>query len=139
VIYYGDEFGMTGANDPDNRRMMRFDEELSPLECKQLEKVSKIINLRKEHSALRRGDYLNIHTEKDVMIYSRGDIFERLIVVLNKSSVSQSLIFQLPNWLNCNSLSSLLSNTTCIKVTGNKVNCKISAYSADLLLVNQKD
>ena len=25
VIYYGDEIGMTGANDPDNRRQMRFD------------------------------------------------------------------------------------------------------------------
>ncbi len=27
VIYYGDEIGMTGASDPDNRRMMRFDNE----------------------------------------------------------------------------------------------------------------
>ena len=25
VIYYGDEIGMPGAGDPDNRRMMRFD------------------------------------------------------------------------------------------------------------------
>ena len=25
IIYYGDEIGMPGAGDPDNRRMMRFD------------------------------------------------------------------------------------------------------------------
>lgn len=31
VIYYGDEIGMSGANDPDNRRDMRFDN-LSPSE-----------------------------------------------------------------------------------------------------------
>lgn len=139
IIYYGDEFGMTGANDPDNRRMMRFDEELTPVERNQLEKVSRIINLRKNHSALRRGDYLNIHTEKDVMIYSRGDMFERLIVVLNKSSESQSLIFPLPDWLNCNSLTPLLSNTILIKVADDEVNCKIPAYSSNVLLVNQKD
>jgi glycosidase len=31
IIYYGDEFGMPGAGDPDNRRMMRFDN-LTPQE-----------------------------------------------------------------------------------------------------------
>ena len=29
VIYYGSEFGMSGASDPDNRRMMRFDDDLT--------------------------------------------------------------------------------------------------------------
>ncbi|MCK7525308.1 MAG: alpha-amylase family glycosyl hydrolase [Ignavibacteriales bacterium] len=28
IIYYGDEIGMTGAADPDNRRMMRFGNQL---------------------------------------------------------------------------------------------------------------
>ena len=29
IIYYGDEIGMTGAADPDNRRMMRFGNQLN--------------------------------------------------------------------------------------------------------------
>jgi glycosidase len=36
MIYYGDEFGMTGAGDPDNRRDMRFDDKLTPDEQKVL-------------------------------------------------------------------------------------------------------
>ena len=32
VIYYGDEIGMTGGNDPDCRRMMRFDDQLDKYE-----------------------------------------------------------------------------------------------------------
>ena len=29
MLYYGDEIGMTGAGDPDNRRMMRFNDSLT--------------------------------------------------------------------------------------------------------------
>ncbi len=47
VIYYGSEFGMTGASDPDNRRMMRFGNELNNYERKMLDDVRRIINLRK--------------------------------------------------------------------------------------------
>lgn len=39
VIYYGDEIGLTGGNDPDNRRMMKFNN-LDKNESKLLEKVS---------------------------------------------------------------------------------------------------
>src|SRR5205085_625766 len=37
MIYYGDEFGMTGAGDPDNRRDMRFGDQLSADEQRVLE------------------------------------------------------------------------------------------------------
>ncbi|MCK5705572.1 MAG: hypothetical protein KAI29_30695, partial [Cyclobacteriaceae bacterium] len=57
VIYYGSEFGMTGATDPDNRRMMRFGDEINSYERKTKAEISKLINLRKKHSALRQGDF----------------------------------------------------------------------------------
>ncbi len=38
---------MTGAADPDNRRMMRFDDELNEFEKQTLEDVSKLIHIRK--------------------------------------------------------------------------------------------
>ena len=34
VIYYGSEFGMSGASDPDNRRMMRFGDQLTNMKKK---------------------------------------------------------------------------------------------------------
>ena len=60
VIYYGSEFGMTGADDPDNRRMMRFGNELDDLEKNMLKVTSSIVHMRNEHSALRYGDFKTI-------------------------------------------------------------------------------
>jgi len=134
IIDYGDEFGMTGANDPDNRRMMRFGNELKPLEKEQLKNVSMIINLRKNHSALRRGDYLNLFTSKDVMIYSRGDNYERLIVVLNKDSTEQTVTLNLPKWMNCKSWQSLIDKNL-IEVNNNKISTKIPAYTGDVWII----
>ncbi|HEY6437308.1 MAG TPA: alpha-amylase family glycosyl hydrolase, partial [Ignavibacteriaceae bacterium] len=45
VIYYGDEIGMTGASDPDNRRMMRFDHNLNEFEKQTFKDVSKLIHI----------------------------------------------------------------------------------------------
>ena len=40
TIYYGDEIGMTGANDPDNRRPMRWGDDVTPDEQALRERVS---------------------------------------------------------------------------------------------------
>ncbi|HKK69455.1 MAG TPA: alpha-amylase family glycosyl hydrolase, partial [Bacteroidales bacterium] len=85
IIYYGDEFGMTGAHDPDNRRMMRFGNDLTDTEQAHLEWTAKLINLRKKPSALRRGDYLPLYCDENVMIFSRGNPNQRLIIAINKS------------------------------------------------------
>ncbi|MBI1222318.1 MAG: alpha-amylase [Bacteroidetes bacterium] len=54
VVYYGDEIGMPGANDPDNRRMMRFDS-LSPDELKLRSTVSELGKIRSSSMALMYG------------------------------------------------------------------------------------
>ncbi|HSN50875.1 MAG TPA: alpha-amylase family glycosyl hydrolase, partial [Bacteroidales bacterium] len=51
VIYYGDEIGMAGANDPDNRRMMHFDS-LSPQQTRLKATVEKLTHLRKNNLPL---------------------------------------------------------------------------------------
>lgn len=96
VIYYGSEFGMTGASDPDNRRMMRFGGELSEYEKEMLEDVSGIINLRKEHPALRYGDFMTLQADENIFAYVRSDMNERLLIVLNKSDDEQTVEYELP-------------------------------------------
>lgn len=134
VIDYGDEFGMTGANDPDNRRMMRFGEELSPPEKEQLRQVSQLIMLRNGHSALRRGDYIRLHVEKDLFVYSRGDVHERLIIALNKSASSQIVEILLPDWLKGQSLHSLLNGNTW-PIDTNTVQFNIAGYGFEILSI----
>jgi glycosidase len=96
VIYYGSEFGMTGADDPDNRRMMRFGGELTPLESQMLSVTRTITKLRNTHSALRYGDFLTLKADESVYAYVRSDLNERILVVLNKSEQPQSIALQFP-------------------------------------------
>src|SRR6185436_1484974 len=70
LIYYGDEIGMPGASDPDNRRMMRFDG-LAPNEADVLAHVRKLGGLRKASDILRRGDYKTIWVDDDVLVFTR--------------------------------------------------------------------
>jgi len=132
IIYYGDEWGMTGANDPDNRRMMRFGEQLQPIQQDQFHKISELIRIRKNHSALRRGDYLNLYTSKDVMLYSRGDCFERLIIALNKSGQKKPITITLPAWMQKQNLHSLLNDQ--IIAVEDKLQLNLPAYSGHIYL-----
>ena len=96
IIYYGDEIGMTGASDPDNRRMMRFGDDLNEYEKKTFEDVSKLIHIRKEHSALRYGDFLTLQADENVYAYLRSDMNERILTVVNKNPNKQKLEFTIP-------------------------------------------
>jgi len=132
IIYYGDEFGMTGANDPDNRRMMRFGDNLTTLEGEQLVKNTKLIQLRQSCSALCRGDYLNLYTDNDIMIYSRGDTRQRLIIALNKNPDSQPIRIILPQWMTGTVLTSLLDASR-IAVENHTINLKLPGFDYQIL------
>lgn len=54
LVYYGEEIGMEGGPDPDNRRVMRWDEESWELETLAL--VIRLAQLRRERPALLAGD-----------------------------------------------------------------------------------
>ncbi len=96
IIYYGDEIGMTGAADPDNRRMMRFGDQLNQYEKQTLNDVSKLIHIRKDHPALRYGDFLTLQADENVYAYLRSDMNERILTIINKSSNQQKLEYILP-------------------------------------------
>jgi cyclomaltodextrinase len=97
VLYYGDEIGMTGAADPDNRRPMRFDSDLNKYEKEMLLKVREIIQFRKQHSALRYGDFLTLQADKNIYAYLRSDPQQRIIILLNKSGNNQNVSINLPD------------------------------------------
>jgi glycosidase len=96
VVYYGSEFGMTGADDPDNRRMMRFGDQLSAYEKDMLQQTEKITGMRNDHSALRYGDFFTIQADNAIYAYIRSDMNERLLVILNKSEMTQQVELRLP-------------------------------------------
>ncbi|MEZ5012858.1 MAG: alpha-amylase family glycosyl hydrolase, partial [Chitinophagales bacterium] len=84
IIYYGDEIGMPGANDPDNRRMMRF-EKLSPQELSVRNTVSRLTHIRSEHMALLYGDIEILSATDDILVYRRTYFSDVVYVFFNKS------------------------------------------------------
>jgi len=95
VIYYGDEYGMAGAGDPDNRRMMKFDS-LSPREQQQLEVSTKLVNFRKNSLPLIYGDFATLKVSEKVFVYMRTYFDKAVIVVFNKDKNSKTIEFELP-------------------------------------------
>ncbi len=98
VTYMGDEFGMPGANDPDNRRWMRFDEEeLSELELRNRNIYSKLTELRTTSTEILYGDFKFHLIQDDVMAYSRAYFGKQAMVFFNKSGVDQEITIPVRN------------------------------------------
>lgn len=95
VIYYGDEIGMAGGNDPDNRRMMRFDN-LSEREIALKKTVAQLAHFRRTHLAMIYGNTEIIHAENGVFCLSRSYLDETVYLVLNNTNEDINLDF-LPN------------------------------------------
>ncbi|MBQ6776873.1 MAG: hypothetical protein IJP52_00960 [Paludibacteraceae bacterium] len=90
-IYQGDEFAEVGANDPDNRHMMRFDA-LSDAEQTFLGKVKRMTDLRRHSMALMYGEYIPIVANQDTLEFERVYMNERVRVRIVRDQVSEITI-----------------------------------------------
>lgn len=127
IVYYGTEIGLTGAADPDNRRMMKFDENINEWERETLFDTRKIINARKNHPALRHGDFYTVKAEDNIYSYIRSDLNERILVVLNKSGNEENFILNLPPMYYLNKAKNIFNGEELI-IEKNKINIKLPAY-----------
>jgi glycosidase len=105
-IYYGDEIGMTGKEDPDNRHDFPGDfpgDERnvfisSGLKAEELETLSyfrNLLHLRKQHSALRNGQQWHIAWDETFYAFVRENPEDRVLVVLNNLRAPRTLSFPL--------------------------------------------
>lgn len=131
VIFYGDEIGLTGANDPDCRRMMVFDG-WNNREKKLWNEVSTLTHLRAEHPVLVYGDLINIQNSAHSWIYARKYFGQTAIIIINNSSKSKHLETELPDFLNTDELTATFHNPFVIKK--HKISITLQAYSAEILI-----
>jgi glycosidase len=94
-LYYGDEVGMMGGSDPDNRRPMNWNfpenKDLSELRIF----VQKLISIRKTNNCLIYGD-LRICHDDDLIVIERQLENENIVIVLNNSDQEKSLKLEAP-------------------------------------------
>ncbi len=88
TLYYGDEYGMMGATDPDCRRTMDWTQ--ATLSNPAVALTKKLIGIRKKYSALRTGSFMTLLTDdaNGIYAYARLDKAKRITVVLNNDTVS---------------------------------------------------
>lgn len=114
TIYYGDEAGLEGGTDPDDRRTFPWaspDPELGDY-------YRAVIRIRNEHTALRDGDVSpllldNVHR---VLAFVRTDATDRVVVVLNAGRTRRTLRLRLPG--NSARLTDALSGATYTESSG---------------------
>ena len=96
TIYYGDEYGMQGENDPDDRRT--FDWSQATLSDPPVALAHKLIAIRDTYPALRTGSFMTLIADDtdDVYAYGRFDADNRIAVVLNADASAHSVT--VPVW-----------------------------------------
>jgi glycosidase len=82
-IYYGDEIGMEGGKDPDCRRPFHWDLIEEPSRKALREEMSRFLAIRRDHPALRTGEFRTLFAEERLFAYARWTEEDRLVVLLN--------------------------------------------------------
>lgn len=79
TIYYGDEAGVCGFTDPDNRRTYPWGHEDKEL----IQFHKDVIKMHKENEVLRTGSYKQLCSEHNVIAYGRFNMNDAVVVVVN--------------------------------------------------------
>jgi cyclomaltodextrinase len=93
-IYYGDEIGMEGAHDPDNRRAFPW---YTPeaWDRDMLHDFQRYIALRRSRTALRRGSFRILHADDDVVVHARQLGSDTVVVALNAARTTRRVDIRL--------------------------------------------
>jgi neopullulanase len=90
LIYYGDEIGLSGAGDPDNRRLMKWSG-LSGNETGLRSFVQALGTARKKSRALQEGSRVTLMVETDLYVQHRLLNPDGALIVINRGSTSRTL------------------------------------------------
>ncbi|WMS92277.1 glycoside hydrolase family 13 protein [Pseudoalteromonas sp. HL-AS1] len=151
MIYYGDEVGMWGANDPDTRKPMlwsdiEYKQEIHDPDGSQRKPDSVSINyqlknlykqliaLRKTHQALSIGSYKTILADSaaNVFVFQRQYKDETVWVVINNAQKQQNITLPIGKF---NAVTTLFSQSKAV-IAGQAVSINVPAKSAAVFQLN---
>jgi glycosidase len=140
TIYYGDEIGMTGADDPDDRRSFPWngtgdyghggDQAL-------LDAYEQLVDLRKANPVFRQGEltFLLVDDSARTLAYLMRTVDSGAIVAINRSDSAQTLAFSLGGLLPDGVvLNDALGGLSQVAAAGGELAFELPALSAAILL-----
>jgi glycosidase len=92
VLYYGDELGLAGANDPDSRRVMPDEAQLAAPQRALLDAVRRLGKLRGCMPAIRRGERRLLHADADRTVALHALAGEADVIVVVSRAADAAVI-----------------------------------------------
>ena len=130
VIYFGDEIGDPGGNDPDNRRMMRF-ENLKKEEKKVKDIAKKLIKIRKNNLEFIFGDFETLFVSDMIYAYARTYFNDISVVIFNNSNEENTINIRIPERFEEIKFEANFNSE--FTLNGTDLNVKLSANSFEIL------
>lgn len=150
-VYYGDEVGMWGANDPCPRKPMlwsdlKYDNEKvnpdqslrsKPDENKAdddlLNYYKKLIKIRNDNKVLSDGSFKTILVDdiNNLFVFEREKDGKQIIVLLNRSNETKNIKLSVEHH---EFYKDILNKNEFISAEGNKINCKIAPMNGRILV-----
>lgn len=147
-LYYGDEIGIQGGGDPDNRRDFSggwigdandaFREAGRTHEQQEIfSYVKELLRIRRAHGALRGGRLWNLASDESSYVFLRESEEERVVVGFNNSDKTRELQIPLKGTPleNAESMSLLFGGAEA-ELTGKGLHISMPAQSVSVLAVN---
>ena len=92
-IYYGDEVGLNGGEEPQSRKCMIWDKDKQDLRLFNLYK--KLIRIRKENKSLVYGDYKTLFCKDNILVFERKYDNDTIIVAINNNYYNRDILINI--------------------------------------------
>jgi glycosidase len=102
-IYQGDEYGVPGANDPDNRDMMTF-EGYNDYQMKEYASTQALLKYRRGSMPLMYGDLRTLYVDDEAWVFLRHYMGDWAVVALNIRPEARSVEVALPEFVEATSV-----------------------------------
>ena len=147
-LYYGDEIGMPGGSDPDNRRDFpggwsedtnsAFTESGRTREQQEIfSYVQELLRIRREHDALRGGQLWHLASDENSYVFLRASAEERLVVAFNSGGTARDLKIPVQGTPAQDAETvSLLRGGGSAELTGGELHLSVPAESMSIFSVN---
>ena len=89
-IYQGDEYAEAGANDPDNRHMMKF-EGLSERQQQFRNEVQQLVQLRRNSLPLIYGEYIPVTVTDNLLVFDRTYMGQTVRVTIDLANLAYTI------------------------------------------------
>lgn len=132
TVYYGDEVGMTGDTDPDDRRPFPWDDK----DADMLSHYRSLIGLRNGHTFLRTGSFDRLYTHNDhgTYAYGRKDETGAAVVAVNRDTAAHDLTIDLTGYVPEGTVLSDALNDDTYTVTGGQISLNVAGRWGAILI-----